>query len=197
MNGGRADGLRKPAGSRGRPGDVRLSDYEAWIEEGTIEEGAPIQLIEGRIVRKRAERRDHSRASIKGRQAIERGLPAGWHLGAETPVQMPASEGLPEPDRSVTRGRADDYKVRDPGLGDVALVVEMADSSLAEDRRRAAVYLAGGDPAYGIINVRDRRHEVFHRDATPRVLAEGDASELVVDGAVVARVAVADLLPGD
>ncbi|QEH34425.1 hypothetical protein OJF2_29640 [Aquisphaera giovannonii] len=149
------------------PRRIRLADYEAWIEDGSIEEGAPIELFEGRIVRKRAKVRRHSRASVHARRAIERVLPAGWHLGAELPVRMPASEGLPEPDLSVTRGTVDDYKVRDPGPADVALVVEIADTSLAEDRRRAAVYLAEGYPAYWIIHVRDRRLEVFRRSRRP------------------------------
>ncbi|QEH37439.1 hypothetical protein OJF2_60300 [Aquisphaera giovannonii] len=178
-----------------RRGRITLADYESWIDAGDIEEGAPIELFEGRLVRKMTKGRRHSAASTKGRQAIERVLPGGWHVGAETPVRMPASEGMPEPDLSVVRGVADDYLERAPGPEDVALVVEIADSSLAEDRRRAAVYLAEGYPAYWIINVRDRRLEVFRRDAAPEVLAEGDEAELVLDGAVVARVAIADLLP--
>ncbi|WP_165231087.1 Uma2 family endonuclease [Aquisphaera insulae] len=180
-----------------RLGRITLPDYEAWIAAGDIEEGAPIELFEGRIVRKTTKGREHSRASINSHQAITRALLHGWHVGVETPVRMPASQGLPEPDLSVTRGRADDYKVRDPGPEDVALVVEIGDTSLVEDRRRAAVYLAEGYPLYWVINVRHRQLEVYRPGTDPKVLAEGEAAELLLDDVVVALIAVADLLPGE
>lgn len=190
---GQTSTVQAPA-KRGR---ITLAEYEGWIDAGDIEEGAPIELFEGRIIRKMTKGRELSRASVHGCQAIERALPEGWHLGVELPVRMPASEGLPEPDLSVTRGTVDDYKVRDPGPADVALVVEIADSSLAEDRRRAPVYLSEGYPSYWIVNVRDRQLEVHRLGLPTEILGETDAADLVLDGTVVARIAVADMLPRD
>ncbi|QEH39313.1 hypothetical protein OJF2_79280 (plasmid) [Aquisphaera giovannonii] len=188
---GQAAAVQAPA----RRGRITLAEYESWIDGGDIEEGAPIELFEGRIVRKMTKGRRHTAGSYHARRAIEPTLPAGWHLGVEAPVRMPASAGLPEPDLSVTRGAVDDYEVRDPGPADVALVVEVADSTLAEDRRRAAVYLAEGYPAYWVVNVRDHQLEVFRLGAEPEIIGDEASAELVLDGAAVARIAVADLLP--
>ncbi|WP_165226859.1 Uma2 family endonuclease [Aquisphaera insulae] len=177
------------------PGRISLAEYEGWIDSGAIEEDAPIELFEGRIVRKITKGRRHCASSYHTRRALERILPAGWHVAPEAPVRMPASAGLPEPDLSVTRGAVDDYEVRDPGPADVALVVEVGDSSFIEDRRRAAVFLAEGYPEYWIINVQDRQLEVFRRGSAPEVLAESDVAELILDGDPVGKIAVADMLP--
>ncbi|WP_165226756.1 Uma2 family endonuclease [Aquisphaera insulae] len=176
------------------PGRISLAEYEGWIDSGAIEEGAPIELFEGRLVRKMTKGRRHCASSVKGLQAIERMLPPGWFVGTELPIRMPSSAGMPEPDLSVTRGEADDYLERAPGPADVALVVEIGDSSLFEDRRRAAVFLAEGYPAYWVVNIPDRRLEVY-TPAGVEILPEGASVELILDGAAIARIAVADLLP--
>ncbi|MGZ3430997.1 MAG: Uma2 family endonuclease, partial [Isosphaeraceae bacterium] len=46
-----------------------------------------------------------------------------------------------------------------PGPADVALVVEVADSTLADDRAMAATYGGGGIPVYWIVNVAGRTLE--------------------------------------
>ena len=61
-------------------------------------------------------------------------MPAGLALRAAKPVRLPAQDSQPEPDRCVVRGTIDDYDERHPGPDDIALLVEVADSSLADDR---------------------------------------------------------------
>src|SRR5262245_37428586 len=96
----------------------------------------------------------------------------------------------------VARGVADDYEDLDPGPPDVALVVEVSDSSLAEDRAMAATYLGGGIPIFWLVNVADRQLEAIRDDPTkPTITREAGHVDLVLDGQVVARIAVADLLP--
>ena len=106
-----------------------------------------------------------------------------------------------EPDRCVVRGSARDYLVRDPGPGDIALLVEVADSSLADDRELAdKVYGPARIPVYWIVNVVDRRVEVY-TDPGPggyqscAVYASGQAIPVVIGGQQVGEVAVVDVLP--
>ena len=71
-------------------------------------------------------------------------------------------DSKPEPDRCVVRGTVRDYEERTPEPADIALVVEIADSSLAEDRKLAAeVYGPAGIPVYWIVNLVDRQVEVY------------------------------------
>lgn len=187
----------EPLTYHGRPlGRLSVRMYEAMIASGVFGDDDRFELIEGALVAKMTKGWAHSTGAVKCRDAIARALPAGWHARAETPVRLPARDSVPEPDVSVARGEADDYRGRDPGPGDVALVVEVSDSTLAADRALAAVYVGGGIPTYWLLNVRDRQLEVYTAGAmAPSVLGESDVAGLVLDGQPVARIAVADMLP--
>ena len=50
-----------------------------------------------------------------------------------------------------------------PSAKDVALIVEIAQSSLLEDRAMVRIYGPGGIPVYWIINLVDRQVEVYSR----------------------------------
>ncbi len=77
----------------------------------------------------------------------------------EAPVRMP-DYNEPEPDVSLARGKAKDYANRHPGPADLALVVEVAKSSLSEDRQMA-IYGPAGIPVYGIVNLKAHQVEVY------------------------------------
>ena len=76
---------------------------------------------------------------------LARVLPEGWYCSAQNPLSIPEDDSEPEPDAKVVRGRPQDYRDRQPGPRDVALVVEVSDTSLPYDRRlKLRVYAAGG-----------------------------------------------------
>jgi len=175
---------------------ITVEEYEAMLAAGIYTDRDRLDLIEGRLVRKMTKGRRHSRGSENSRHAIERVLPPGWHLELEKPVRLLTRDTLHEPDIFVARGGADDYEDLDPGPPDVALVVEVSDSSLADDRAMAHTFLGGGIPVYWLVDVADRQLEVYRgAPAAPTVIGEDGHVDLILDGQVVARVAVADLLP--
>jgi Uma2 family endonuclease len=110
---------------------------------------------------------------------------------------------MPEPDEAVVRGSARDYARRQrgtPGAQDVGLIVEIAYSSLAEDRAMVAVYGRSGIPIYWILNLVDRRVEVYSCPqgdgyATRTDYHSGEHVPVVLDGAVIGQIAVDNLLP--
>ena len=132
---------------------------------------------------------------------LDRVIPPGWHVRPAKPIRLPGQDSEPEPDRCVVRGTIDDYDERHPGPDDIALVVEVADSSLAEDRDYAAnLYGPAGIPVCWIVNVRGRRVEVYTGPGPrgygpPEIFAEGQSVPVVIDGREVGRIAVTDLLP--
>jgi Putative restriction endonuclease len=79
--------------------------------------------------------------------------------------------------------------------------VEVADSSLAEDRAYAVnLYGPAGIPVYWIVDVRGRRVEVYTRSGPqgygpPAIFAEGQSVPVLIDGREVGRIAVAAILP--
>ena len=84
-------------------------------------------------------------------------------------------------------------------------MIDVTDDGLLEARsEKARIYAAGGVPEYWIVNLLDRQVEVYtgpQPAATPPVYSArrdyrpGDAVPLVLDGATVATLPVAELLP--
>jgi Uma2 family endonuclease len=110
----------------------------------------------------------------------------------------------PEPDVAVVPGRRQDYAVRHPHIA--LLVVEVSDTSLAQDRGdKASLYAAAGITDYWIVNLVDGQLEVFrnpiadpsqrhgHRYADVIVLARSDRVTPLAFPSV--SIPVADLLP--
>ncbi len=123
-----------------------------------------------------------------------------WHVRAEGPVTTRDSE--PEPDVSVVRGRRRDYANRHPSPKEVALLVEVGDTSLERDRGwKKHIYAAAGIPCYWILNLIDGQVEVHTQPgeqadyAARQVYRRGDRIPVVLDGAQAGTVAVDDLLP--
>ena len=105
----------------------------------------------------------------------------------------------------MTRGARRDYKQRHPGPGDLALVVEVADSTLQLDRDdKARIYARAGIVDYWIINLVDRRVEVYTDPTGPDPApayrrrddyGPADAVPLSIAGSPALNIPVAELLP--
>ena len=138
-------------------------------------------------------------ACEKAHGAVQRTVGAGWRVMAEAPVRL-SEHSEPEPDIALARGSADDYSERHPGPADVPLIVEVADSSLREDRQLARVYGAAGVSVYWIVNLVDRCVEVYTGPRpdgydTCTVYRPGQSVPVVLDGVEVGRIPVDDILP--
>lgn len=178
---------------------LSVAQYHRLIDTGVLEEGAPVELLRGLLVRKMTKLPPHRIATRRTRRALDRVVPAGWYVDAQEPVTFSDSE--PEPDVVVAREELSDDVTRHPGPADVALVVEVADSSLPRDRGwKKELYASSGIPVYWIVNLIDNRLEVYSDprgdDYASRVdLGPGDTVTVVIAGQAVGAVAVADLLP--
>ena len=130
-------------------------------------------------------------------------LPTGWFCRGQSAITTAESE--PEPDVAVVRGTSRDYLARHPGPTDMALVIEVADSSLSRDRlHKARIYAAAAVPTYWIINLVDLQVEVYTDptgpDAAPVYRAHqdyraGDFVPFVVDGRDLGAIPAQELLP--
>jgi Uma2 family endonuclease len=183
-----------------RSAAITVDEYERMIDAGTIGEDDRVELIEGRLVPKMTKKPDHMSASGRARRAIERVLPSGWHARIEGPVRIPSRDSEPEPGLAVVRGEIDDYEERHPDPRDVALVVEISKSSLAEDRKLAETFGAAEIPIYWIVNLVQRQLEVYSRPTngiytSSTIFKKNDLVDLILDDQIVAQIRVSDLLP--
>jgi Uma2 family endonuclease len=188
------------------PGPIRkftVDEYHQLIRIGVLTEDDPVELLEGWIIQKMPRNPPHDGTLAVTNKRLGNRLPAGWHPRVQMAVTLPDSE--PEPDLAIVRGQEEDYFTRHPGPSDIALLVEVADSSLNRDRtEKGRIYARAGIPVYWIINLTDAQVEVYSDptgpDAAPRYRQRQDFDRnadvsLVIDGAVIATVPVRELLP--
>jgi Uma2 family endonuclease len=182
---------------------LSVAQYHAMADHGILDEDAPVELLEGWLVQKMTKHRPHSLTTGLVRRALEHLLAVGWYVDSQEPITTVESE--PEPDALVVRGDRRDYVDRHPGPEEVALVVEVADTSLRRDRgTKKRIYARAGIPVYWIANLPEHRFEVYTNPTGPAKRPDygqrqdyGPADEIpvVLDGNEVGRLPVRELLP--
>jgi Uma2 family endonuclease len=176
-----------------------LEQYEAMVESGAFSTHDRFHLINGYVVAKMTQGDLHCTADDLCGEGLARAIPPGWYVRVAKPIRLPP-DSKPEPDRCVVRGTIRDYSRRSPGPDDIGLIVEIADSSLSEDRAQALVFARSGIPIYWIVNLVDRLVEVRTKP-TPAGYesrldyASGQNVPVIIDGIEVGQIAVADILP--
>lgn len=84
-----------------------------------------------------------------------------YFVSVQCPIDM-GENSEPEPDISIIEGKARDFKNAIPKIA--SLIVEIAETSILYDRsKKASLYARAGIQDYWIVNLRDRRLEVFRR----------------------------------
>ncbi|WP_217429756.1 Uma2 family endonuclease [Sphingomonas bacterium] len=141
---------------------LRVEDFVLLADSGAFDAYAKSELIDGEVYVMNAQWSRHAR--VKSRLARELGnvLEAiGGELEALIEVSVRASDhDMPEPDIALTSWRGD----RDVPVATVALVVEVADTTLEGDLgRKLRLYAAAGVPEYWVVDVNDGRILVHHQ----------------------------------
>ncbi len=178
-------------------------EYDELIKSGFFVEDEPIELLGGQLIVAEPKGSPHSTAVALAVEALRAAFGSGWLVRVQDPIALDA-ESEPEPDVAVVPGRALDYLAEHPACP--ALVVEVAESSLAFDRgHKGSLYARAGLADYWIVNLVDEVFEVYRGPALDRSAEFGwrylDVQALR-PGATVAplarpdvTVAVADLWP--
>jgi Uma2 family endonuclease len=117
--------------------------------------------------------------------------------------QMPVHLGMfwkPMPDIAVVRGPRPDFANRTPRRIDIALIVEVSDTTYATDTgRKLRRYERCGLALYWIVDLSRRRVEVREMGvkglSVPVYFQEHEEVPIVLDGRSYGRVVVRDLLP--
>src|SRR5882724_9030534 len=131
------------------PAQYTVEQYFALVDQGVLEPDDKVELLEGVVVAMVPEGLWHAngvrwvsetlRAAIGDRAYVDQ-----QHCFIAGPLSVP------EPDVAVLPGKFQDYLTRHPSTAH--LVVEVADSSLVQDRlTKAAIYAAAGIPEYWIV----------------------------------------------
>ena len=189
-----------PADDGSPTGPISVALFTDMIYAGRIPEKARVYLWRGRLVPLMTVNRPHAMSVTKTSHRLYDLRIAGVFVESEQPMALRLESSVPQPDVKLVRGRMEDYPRDFPTSADVPMVVEVSDSSLAEDRKLGLTYAAEGIPVYWLVNIPGRRLEVSSEPAdgayrrTDSFGPEQDAP-VVLDGREVGRLRVADLLP--
>lgn len=172
-------------------------------ETGVLTEEDRVELLEGWITPKTTRTPRHDAIVHYLYEMLTARMPAGWEIRNQGAVTTSDSE--PEPDLAIVRGEPLDYLKHHPLPDDMAMVVEVAETSLRRDRIKCRLYARAGVAVYWIVNLVDAQIEVFTDPSGPaespsyanqKAYSHGDALPLIVAGQEVATLNVDDLLPG-
>ena len=140
-----------------------VDEYERMIAAGIIREGERVELVEGEIVHMAAMGGAHAACVRRTDRWFERRVGEHAIVSVQCPIRLPP-RGEPEPDIALLRPRADFYAAQHPGPGDVLLVIEVSDATLAYDRRvKVPMYARAGVSELWVVDVQAGTVEV-HRD---------------------------------
>jgi Uma2 family endonuclease len=108
--------------------------------------------------------------------------------------EVDRDRNLPEPDLAVVKEAPEAYARRRPDGGDAVLVVEVSDSSLAQDLGfKAALYARAGVPEYWVL---DLKNQILYVHVDPKAGLYGERRILTSDDTLPrGQGSVADLLP--
>jgi Uma2 family endonuclease len=103
----------------------------------------------------------------------------------------------PQPDLTILRPRADFYAAAHPGPGDVLLMIEVADTTLAFDLDvKVPLYAAAGIPEAWVIEAASRRTHIFRLPVNGRYAERQiveSCGEVTCGGDLIGREVVADV----
>lgn len=178
-----------------------VEQYHRMIESGAFTEDDRLELIEGWVVQQPAKGPGHEYAVGQGEELLRTLAPVGWHVRNQAPITLASSE--PEPDLAVVRGDRGAYRRRHPVASEVALVVEVSDTTLDTDRIKGKTHGAAGIAEYWIVNLVDQCVEVHVQpDSTSAIgyarraiFRAKETIELRLAGQELGSLAVAALLP--
>jgi Uma2 family endonuclease len=180
-----------------------VAEYHKLLEIGILTEDDNLELLDGYLVHKMSRNPPHDAAIQKMQKRLFRVLPPDWDLRIQSAVTLSRSE--PEPDLAIVRGNETRYLTNHPGLADIGLVIEVADSTLDADRiDKGRIYAEAGIACYWIVNLVDRQIEVYTlptgATAAPAFAQRQDYPmgtdvTFLLDEVVVANIPVREFLP--
>ena len=179
------------------------------IDAGIIKEGEPLELLDGRLVPKMSKNPGHRIATHRTADTLRGLLPKGWYVDTQEPVLLRelhlGAGNVPEPDVSVILGSTDDYSEHHPTADTIALVVEVSDTTLRDDRGlKKQIYAHARIPEYWIVNLIDQQLEVYQRPTgsalkadyeVPRTYALSESVSVRIGTKTVGPIPVRALFP--
>jgi Uma2 family endonuclease len=151
-----------------------VAEYERMIQTGILTESDRVELIRGEIVAKMTVGNEHAACVKRLNAYFSQLLGHKIVISIQDPIQL--EESVPEPDVVLLKSDADYYAKRRPLPVDILLLIEVADTSLDNDREvKAVLYAENGIVEYWIVNLFEKNLEVYRQ-----LQSRGGYSEMLI-----------------
>ncbi len=143
-----------------------VEEYHEMGRVGLLSEDARVELIDGEIVEMSPIGTRHLACVVTLTHLVMSAVASEYFVSIQNPVRLD-NGSEPQPDLSLLKTRPDPAG-RLPGPEDVALVVEIYDSTLAYDKTvKLPLYANAGVPEAWIVDLAGRKVEV-HSEPSPQ-----------------------------
>ncbi len=180
------------------PRPFTVGEYYRLQEIGVLNEDDDLELIEGEILIMAPKGIKHSAGSTRATNYFVKKFGSRALVRIEQPIHLD-DHSEPEPDVVLAALSEDYYDYHHPKPGEVLLVMEISNSSLAFDRdEKNRLYAKAGIIQYCILNLRDRTIEDYRHPGrrgyrSKEIYTEKQRFNLVAFPGI--KVRVAELLP--
>ena len=147
-----------------------IEDVCRMYEAGILKDDRRYELIDGAIIEMTPIGSRHAAVVDRLNRLFMRrpGIHDRVHVRVQNPVQL-SPTWLPQPDVALLWPRDDDYELAHPTAGDVYWLIEVAETTLEEDReQKAPRYARFRVPELWIVYLRDNAVEVYREPDTQR-----------------------------
>jgi Uma2 family endonuclease len=139
---------------------LRRAEYDQLVALGAFA-GERLELLQGVLLAMSPQHAPHAATVACLTKLLVRRLSDRYELRFQLPLAI-ADDSEPEPDAAIVA--PGDYRRAHPTTA--LLVIEIADSSLARDRRKATLYAAAGIPECWIVDLGARVVELYSAPST-------------------------------
>jgi Uma2 family endonuclease len=123
-------------------------------------EGQRVELLDGHIVDMTAQGNPHGVTVTKLQYEFFEKFGKQYATRTQSSLKL-GPRTVPEPDFAVLRGNFTAFDMIEPGAADILLLVEVADTSLTIDQKKAYLYARCAVPEYWIVDLNTRVLHVY------------------------------------
>lgn len=181
---------------------LTIDEYHRLIKLGFFTPDDRVELIDGYLVKKMPQDDPHAVSVNLIPDAFTAVLPGEWIVRPQLPITL-AGNSEPEPDVVVCLGPKRRYSAGHPTVRDIAIVIEVADTTLRRDRGlKLRAYARNRVPVYWIVNLVEEQVELYtgpRSGRSPGYRSRADFGRrarvpVQIKGKTIGEVAVKDLL---
>jgi hypothetical protein len=181
---------------------LTVEQYQRMIDTGILGAGDRVELLAGWVVEKMPHNPPHDAVVYRIQRDLFRRLPDEWICRGQSAVEL--ADSRPEPDLAIVRGPAERYEDHHPGPPDIALLMEVADSTVERDRTlKGPMYAHAAIAVYWTVNLVEAQIEVYTDPSGPAAPASyrqrrdylaDETVPLVLAGQVIQEIPARDFL---